>query len=225
MKKFFKTHWLIVGLFVILCCLGFFVWRGYQSVISYVDINGVDKGSVYNTYLATITGSFVAGTITLLGVLLTILYYKQSDYDRRKLEYMPYLMVSRFDESCNLTFLLDVNFEKAEDYTEYNLKVRNIGNQYAQLKDIIDGKTSTIVGYDIVIPKNESIYFRLRISKESLHTGREFIFTFSDAIGNNYAQTYFFNYPNEESEYFDLNIDNRYPELNKDNRVIKRYYS
>lgn len=168
MTKLFKSHWQIIGFIVILCCLGFFVWKSYQSVISYVEINGVNKGSIYNTFWSTITGSFIAGIITLLGVMLTIFNYKESDYEQRRLEYMPYLMISRFDNNCNLAFEYDVNFENTEDYTEYTLEVRNIGNQYAQLNDIYDGKTSIVVGYDIVIPKNESIYYLFEDFKEQL---------------------------------------------------------
>lgn len=60
----------------------------------YASSNHGDISIIRATYWASIIGSFVAGILTLFGVIFTILYYKKSDYEQSRLRHMPYMQVS-----------------------------------------------------------------------------------------------------------------------------------
>ena len=205
MKKFFKTHWLIVGLIALLCCLGFFVWEVYQSVISYVDINGVDKGSIYNTFLATITGSFIAGTITLLGVILTILHYKKSDYEQNRLQHMPYMQVSfgdyiSSDKTGSIFPDMLLSIGRANDpkcpTSGKSITITNIGLGLAvnlKCKWIAEGSHADYNLAASLLKQEESTISTFIISagvpKEEPHSAEgKLLICFDDFLGNHYEQ-------------------------------------
>lgn len=94
MKKNNNYNWIIVGLFGVLFVLSVLVWLVYSSTVQFTDANGIDRGSIYSNFSATITGSLIAGILTLIGVVLTIMHYKQSDYTQQRLQHMPYIQVS-----------------------------------------------------------------------------------------------------------------------------------
>lgn len=86
--------WITTSLFIVVCVLAILVLLVYKSTVTYIDINGIDRGSIYSNFSATIIGSVIAGTLTLIGVILTIMHYKQSDYDQQRLQHMPYMQVT-----------------------------------------------------------------------------------------------------------------------------------
>lgn len=94
MKKYTNYNWIIVGLMGVLFVLGIVVWLVYKSTVQFTETNGIDSGSIYSIFSATIAGSFIAGILTLIGVVLTIMHYKQSDYTQQRLQHMPYMQVT-----------------------------------------------------------------------------------------------------------------------------------
>lgn len=61
---------------------------------NYALSNQGDIATIRATYWSSIIGSFIAGILTLIGVILTILNYKKSDYEQNRLQHMPYMQVS-----------------------------------------------------------------------------------------------------------------------------------
>ena len=196
----------------------------HHCILRGID-NDTDAIVINANYWSSIVGSLIAGFLTLIGVRLTISFYKESDRQQRRLEYMPYLMLRSCYDSCNLDSDFDATYEQEGEFTEYNIEIKNIGNQYAQLNEIYDGLTSVVIGYSYVIPKDDSIFIRFRITKPSLYEGHKFYITYSDALGNNYLQKYNLRLPLDDSGYFNLQIENGYPELNKNDKLINQLFS
>ena len=205
MNKIFKKHWVIVGLILILCCLGFIVWLEYKSVISYVDTYGVDKGSIYTSFLATISGSFVAGTITLLGVVLTILHYKKSDQEKNRLQHMPYMQVSfgdyiTSDKSGSYFPDMLLSIGRANDpkcpSSGKSITITNIGLGLAvnlKCKWIAEGSHADYNLADSLLKRDESIISTFIISagvpKEDPQSAEgKLVICFDDFLGNHYEQ-------------------------------------
>lgn len=221
MKKFTKFEvWILISVVIAIILLIIGVNRFILNHIS----SKVDVSAINANYWVSIMGSIIAGVLTLIGVVLTIMYYRNSDLEQRRLEYLPYLMISPWYEGCSLTTVFDAIYDQPGDVLKYNIMVKNIGNQYAQINEIYDGITSTVVGYNIVIPKGEERFILFKLTKESLIEGHIIYITYSDALGNKYLQTYCLRYPYEHRGYYDLQVDNTYPQKNDENRMIKKLF-
>ena len=121
-------------LFISMIVALFFLVLGMNSYLTkYAATNHGDLANIRATYWASITGSFIAGILTLFGVILTILHYKRSDYEQNRLQHMPYerKFLASLDSKWNRGFVASelVYYKALQCIEEFRDNIDNLAEE------------------------------------------------------------------------------------------------
>ena len=156
---------------------------GAESVDSWISSLG--------SYWGAIVGGILSGTVSLIGIMLTIRYYRNSDTEKNRLAIQPFLKMS-YKSTSNDESPQGVLFSKAEASQEklrVQCSIKNIGRGFAQVLTFNDGSNIGGIAYVKTIEAAEKISDFIFIAP---HCDCEFglALTFSDEYMNEYIQTF-----------------------------------
>ncbi len=144
------------------------------------------------SYWGAIIGGIISGGLAFFGVAITIKYYRDSDAEKTKIEYMPFLKIDYVGQyklyGDEKVYRLDEDVKESEYGYPYHLKIKNIGRGFAYILVVHMG--NDICGEDI----NETILvddeMELYIQLEKNVTSVYFALQFVDCMRNEYYQEY-----------------------------------
>lgn len=169
------------------------------------------------SFWGAIIGGVIAGIISVVGIMITIRYYRNADYNNKMFENQPFINVT-----IKNTYMDEIN-KKLKDKrviiygdgkkTKYvNFHIENIGKNFARMS-IYKHKYTNFGGisFNEIIKANEILDSDLiiQINYDEIDS-IEFEFQFFDCFRNEYSQTYeIINIDNKEK----ININSNYPIL------------
>lgn len=198
-KKQLLLFFSIIGALVLL------VLGMSANLTKYASTNHGDISIIRATYWASIIGSFVAGILTLIGVIFTILYYKKSDYEQNRLQHMPYMQVTfgdyiTSDKTGSLFPDMLLSFGRANDpkcpTSGKSITITNIGLGLAvnlKCKWIAEGSYADYNLATSLLKQDEStlstFIISAGVSKDDLESAEgKLVICFDDFLGNHYEQ-------------------------------------
>ena len=149
--------------------------------------------NISNEAWASFLGSYIGGLCTLIALVATIHYYKESDKQKEKAAIQPFLHVTvgGNEREQQTGFSLPGNTKKnPEELNEVKVTIKNIGNGFASVLVIHTGANLGGLGFKRVITVGESIYTFFMVDPEKLEDGLHFALQFVDAMRNEYIQEY-----------------------------------
>ena len=149
--------------------------------------------NISNEAWASFLGSYIGGLCTLIALVATIHYYKESDKKKEKAAIQPFLHVTvgGNDREQKKGFSLPGNTKKdSKELKEVKIAIKNIGNGFASILVIHTGANLGGLGFKRVITVGESIYTFFMVDPEKLEDGLHFALQFVDAMRNEYIQEY-----------------------------------
>lgn len=187
---------------------------GEESVGSWISSLG--------SYWGAIIGGILSGAISLLGIVLTIRYYRNSDIEKNRLAIQPFLKMN-FQSTSKDDSPQGVLFSKAETNQEklrVRCSIKNIGRGFAQVITFNDGTNIGGIAYEKTIEAAEEIgdfifivpYYNFEFS---------LYLTFFDEYMNEYIQTFDIRVEPEKTidEYGNkmhcLDVTSNYPQVLK----------
>lgn len=227
-KRWHKKILLIIFLLIVFGA----VTIGVQISIQH----SIDKLSVTNNLNATwigslasywggIIGGVISGSLTVIGVAWTIKYYNGSDAIKRRVEHMPFLMVEmngytdkKTDGSVtggvNIYEIKskEINNGNSEEKTfYYRIRLRNIGQGFANTLVIYTGDNFGGLAYNELIQVNDSgeFCFKIHINKNILGDEINFGVSYIDCMTNEYTQLYKIQWKSQN--FNDIKLENGYP--------------
>lgn len=193
-------------LFVSVIVALFLLVLGINNYLTkYAMTNHGDIVSIRATYWASIIGSFVAGILTLFGVIFTILYYKKSDREQNRLQHMPYMQVSfgdyiSSDKTCSFFPDMLLSIGRANDpncpTSGKSITITNIGLGLAvnlKCKWIAEGSHADYSLETSLLKQDESTISTFIISagvptENPQSAEGKLVICFDDFLGNHYEQ-------------------------------------
>ena len=191
---------------------------GIQIIIQCnIDENIETWLSSLPSYWGGVVGGAISGTISIIGVYLTIKYYRDSDAAKSRIEHMPFIHVkmvkaekikgldlskTQIIEIPNRTYKVD-----PKNLWLLDLELENIGNGFANtlvmhLGTNIGGET-----YHRLLKVNEKDQIQLKFYFDDVKYGSlEFGLQFVDCMTNEYLQIYSINYLKQA-----IRIESGYP--------------
>ena len=149
--------------------------------------------NISNEAWASFLGSYIGGLCTLIALIATIHYYKESDKQKEKAAIQPFLHVTvgGNEREQQTGFSLPGNPKKnPEELNEVKVTIKNIGNGFANILVIHTGANLGGLGFKRVITVGDSIYTFFMVDPEKLEDGLHFALQFVDAMRNEYIQEY-----------------------------------
>ncbi len=172
------------------------------------------------SYWGGIVGGFISGSISFIGVFLTIRYYRNSDAAKNRIEHMPFIHIAvrqaqktktpdlikaKIIEVPNRNYEIDRNNLMLMD-----LELENIGNGFANTLVIHLGNNFGGKAYQKLLKIGEKEQLQLKFNLDDAKHTSDIIFglQYIDCMANEYAQIYTIKY-NKHS----ITIENGYPQF------------
>lgn len=149
--------------------------------------------NISNEAWAGFLGSYIGGVCTLIALVATIHYYKDSDKKKEKAAIQPFLHVTVGGGNRELRkgFSLPGKTEKkSEELKQIDVTIKNIGNGFATTLVVYTGFNMGGLAFKHVIPVGESVHTFFMVDKDKLKDGLHFGFNFVDSMRNEYIQEY-----------------------------------
>ncbi len=227
-KHWYKTILLIIFLLGSLCAVAIgvqtFMHDSIEKLSVTNDLNATWIGSLAS-YWGDIIGGIISGSLTVVGVAWTIKYYRDSDAIKSRVEHMPFLMVEvngYTDKKTDSSVTDGVNIyeikSKAtnndileEKILYYRIRLRNIGQGFANTLVIYTGKNLGGIAYNELIQVNDSgeFCFEIHASKNILGDDINFGVRYIDCMTNEYTQQYTIQWRSQN--FKDIKLENGYP--------------
>lgn len=230
-KHLVKTVLVIAFLLVGICLATIKVQNVIQDSVGKLavanDLNAAWIGSVAS-YWGGIIGGLISGILTVIGVALTIKYYKDSDASKSRIEHMPFLMAEVKDYTDKKidniitggVEILKINSISISNRTNdnlknrifcYRVKLRNIGQGFANTLVIYTGETVGGNAYNKVIEIKDSTEFCFEVysSKDVINDEIKFGVCYIDCMTNEYNQFYSIKW--ESKNPGNAKLENGYP--------------
>lgn len=228
-KHWHKTILLIIFLLGVLCAMTIgvqiFIQRSIEKLAVTNDLNATWIGSLAS-YWGGIIGGIISGSLTVVGVAWTIKYYRNSDATKSRVEHMPFLIAEvkgYTDKKTDGNVTGGVNIYeinsykiKSNDILEekilyYRIKLRNIGQGFANTLVIYTGENFGGIAYNELIQVNNSgeFCFEIHASKNISEDNINFGVSYIDCMTNEYAQSYMMQWKSQNAN--DIKLENGYP--------------
>lgn len=163
------------------------------ELFDYFTLISADKGDNYlpslSGYWSTIIGGIISGFISIVGVMLTIGYYRAADEDNAINQMKPFLYVEFFDVDFDYSYQFDNNDDDDSKLVSKTLKITNIGNSYTKTISIRITDFKDDIELDYLLPINESFYLPISFHDFDKE-GVIFMLDFVDSLTNLYYQEY-----------------------------------
>lgn len=170
-----------------------------SSVID--DLNAISSGSTAS-YWGSVIGGIISGLLTVIGVVLTISYYKKSEQNNRRIEHMPFIAIkilsNKMAEKPNLSKIKII--EKSDRRKEIdkskivflNLDLENIGRDFASILALHIGHNFGGIAYNELIKVNDTVHLELGAYVDDISKGESISFgiQYIDCMTNEYIQEY-----------------------------------
>lgn len=166
------------------------------------DLNSTWLGAVAS-YWGGVIGGVISGSFTVIGVILTIVYYKKADNKKDRLNDMPFIeatiLSSKHINSANIDIskailLSEFNDKKHNEKDElmyFKIALNNIGKGFAHTLSIISGETLGGNAYTKLIRVNEQTEIEVKAYIDDIHNDRaSFSLIYIDCMTNEYMQTF-----------------------------------
>lgn len=146
---------------------------GIQFAIQYSIVEDIPTWtSSLPSYWGGIVGGAISGTISIVGVYLTIKYYRDSDASKSRIEHMPFIYIKLIDahkvEAVDLSKakVIEVPNRKYEidkgNKMLIDLELENIGNGFANTLVLHLGNNLGGEQYSKLIKVNETVHLQLK---------------------------------------------------------------
>ncbi|SHH38518.1 hypothetical protein SAMN02745245_01216 [Anaerosphaera aminiphila DSM 21120] len=216
---------LVIFLLVFLCGVTIlvqtFIQRSIKNLAVTNDLNATWISSLAS-YWGGIIGGLISGLLTVVGVILTIKYYRDSDATKNRVIHMPFLkmeVIGCTDEEiiANGVNLYEINSNTInndvsnEKILYYRMKLWNIGQGFANTLVIYTGETFGGIAYNELIQVNDSGEFCFKIHAGNDICGGEISFgvSYIDCMTNEYIQSYTIYL--EGKDFGNAKVENGYP--------------
>ncbi len=165
------------------------------------DLNATWLGSIAS-YWGGVIGGVISGLLTVIGVVLTIKYYKKSDKDNRRIEHMPFIIVnikgSKLAGNPNLSkaHIIEKNSRTQEiDKTKIkilNLELENIGRGFSSILTLHIKQNFSGIAYNELLKVGDKIQLELGVYVDDLSNNEsiDFRIQYVDCMTNEYIQEY-----------------------------------
>ncbi len=173
--------------------------------------------SALPSYWGGIVGGAISGTISVIGVYLTIKYYRDSDATKSRIEHMPFIHMrmikaerikfpdvskAKIIEVPNRNYIIDKN-----NLWILDLELENIGNGFANTLVLHIGTHIGGEAYHRLLKVGETDHLQLKFYLDDVqHSSLEFGLQFIDSMTNEYLQTYTISYTKQS-----IVIESGYP--------------
>lgn len=185
------------------------------------DLNATWIGSLAS-YWGGILGGVISGCLTVIGVIWTIKYYKDSDAVKSRIEHMPFLMLEMNGHSdlrdCELDLYKIESDKLKEDNAKekilyYKFKLQNIGQGFANTLVVHTEQNLGGIAYNHLIQVSNSNAFCLEIhfNKNIPIDEAYFAVSFIDCMTNEYIQ--FYGLQLDNSNLSEIDIEQGYPKF------------
>ncbi len=209
---------LIVGLIALIAILSIGIQLLIKCSINSLSVTNDSNAtwlSSIASYWGGIIGGVISGTLTVIGVVWTIKYYRNSDVSKSRIEHMPFLMaeVKRLvdEKDANHSRIYKIHKSKQTatkvNASLYSIQLRNIGRGFASTLVVYTGENLGGIVFKELMQVNESKKIYLEINSDDISNGAviSFAIRYIDCMTNEYIQNYSLAFND------DLTIDNGYP--------------
>lgn len=161
------------------------------------------------SYWGGIIGGLVSGAISLVGIIITINYYRKNDIKNRSLDHQPFLKINiETKDNFSSTRLFDLG-EQNKGKVNVNCIIKNIGRGFAQTLTYNYGATiggcsynkticigDTVKGFSFGIPNEDGEYnFRIAFFDEFMNEYiQEYVITAKANTSSNLPDTELISY-------------------------------
>lgn len=165
------------------------------------DLNATWLGSIAS-YWGGVIGGIISGTLTVIGVILTIKYYKASDQNNKRIEHMPFIAIkilsNKMAGTPNLskTKIIEKSNRKKEiDKSKIvflSFDLENIGRDFASILALHIGHNFGGIAYNELIKVNDTVNLELGVYIDDISKGESISFgiQYIDCMTNEYIQKY-----------------------------------
>ncbi len=151
--------------------------------------------------------------LAVLGVFLTISYYKESDIKKEIASLQPFIRTTpevRSEVERKRGYSYEICDPRSQQ--AYPVLIKNIGNGFALITKITTKANEDGYDFNIVVDKGDMYAFNIMAQSERKAKGMTFSLMFIDAMRNEYKQTFEYKEKNGKTE-----IEIGYPQLLKTN--------
>lgn len=220
-KQLVRILILVVAVFAVVLAIQSLIKENVESLAVTNDLNAAWISSVAS-YWGGVIGGCISGTLTIVGVVWTIKYYKDSDSSKTRVEHMPFLMFElketfeATDEKCKGENIYTINrSNKGEIETVLcRMKISNIGRDFASVLVLHTGENLSGVMYHELLKAGDikeiglKILYDKSIDKKEISFGIQYI----DCMRNEYIQKYLLCW---SDDIYDMRIEQGYPKFIK----------
>lgn len=203
-RKKLKLFWIVVFSIVIMV-VTIAIPKIIQCSINQLsitdDLNATWLGSIAS-YWGGVIGGVISGTLTVIGVILTIKYYKDSDQNSKRIEHMPFIKMKIIDSKMagkpNLSktkIIEKSNRRKEIDKSKIvflHFDLENIGRDFASILSLHIGHNFGGIAYNELLKVGDKIQLELGVYVDDLFNNEsiDFRIQYVDCMTNEYIQEY-----------------------------------
>ena len=220
-KQFVRILILVVAVCAVVLTIQSLIKDNVESLAVTNDLNSTWISSVAS-YWGGVVGGVISGTLTIVGVVWTIKYYKDSDSSKTRVEHMPFLMFElkeifeTGDENRKgeTIYTIDRSGESEIETVLCRMKISNIGRDFASVLVLHTGENLSGVMYHELLKAGDSkevglkILYDKNIDKKEISFGIQYI----DCMRNEYIQKYSLCWSDDIN---DMRIEQGYPQFVK----------
>lgn len=204
-KNLFLKSLCIIFVAIIIIAIAVIVPKTIQCSISQLtisdDLNATWLGSIAS-YWGGVIGGIISGTLTVIGVTLTIKYYKKSDKNNKRVEFIPFIEIklvgNKMAGQPNLskTRIIEKHSRIKEiDKSKIvflDLELENIGRSFASILALHIGQDFGGVAYNELIKVGDKTHMELGVYIDDISKGDSisFVIQYIDCMTNEYVQEY-----------------------------------
>ena len=187
------------------------------------DLSATWIGSLAS-YWGGILGGIMSGALAMLGVVLTIKYYRDSDATNKRIEHMPFLMAAISPPSEQNNHKIETNYKircglsangvkSQEKVIYYTLTLKNIGQGFASTLTMQTGENFGGIAFNEIIQVGDKtdVFIEVHLKKEEASARVSFGVLYIDCMTNEYFQKYTFQWEKGDSSH--PKVESGYPQF------------
>ncbi|SKC80001.1 hypothetical protein [Maledivibacter halophilus] len=198
----------LIFIIVVLFCMHVETyWRSvYMNLCHFEATVGTSISSIASFWGGAL-GGIISGFLSIIGIMLTISYYRKSDVENKMIENKPFLNLNITENTDNIDKLCDLG--KGDKKVPVLIQIENIGKNFARTLTYNNGTNFGGQAFNYIIKANMKLD-KTYLINVSFDKSREQILylSFFDCFMNEYIQGFIFRC-NDDNEV--VNIEAGFP--------------